>query len=66
VTAQQLREAFPWNEAPRCLVHDRDSVFSACATTTAAISIEEIRTAPRSPWQKLWVIGTENDLPFAA
>ena len=23
-TAQQLREAFPWNEAPRYLVHDRD------------------------------------------
>src|SRR5262245_31383664 len=22
-TAQQLREALPWNESPRCLVHDR-------------------------------------------
>src|SRR5262249_51223925 len=28
-TAQQLREAFPWNEAPRFLVHDRDSAFYA-------------------------------------
>src|SRR5262249_28287058 len=26
-TAQQLREAFPWDEAPRYLVHDRDSAF---------------------------------------
>src|SRR5262249_52457886 len=26
-TAQQLREAFPWNEAPRYLVRDRDGVL---------------------------------------
>jgi hypothetical protein len=26
-TAQQLREAFSWDEAPRYLVHDRDSAF---------------------------------------
>jgi putative transposase len=34
-TAQQLREAFPWNEAPRYLVHDRDSAFHAWTTTAA-------------------------------
>jgi hypothetical protein len=51
-TAQQLREAFPWNEAPRYLVRDRDSAFCAWTTTAAAIGIEEILTAPRSPWQK--------------
>ncbi len=50
-TAQQLREAFPWNEAPRYLVRDRDSAFSAWTTTTAAIGIDEVLTAPRSPWQ---------------
>jgi putative transposase len=49
-TAQQLREAFPWNEAPRYLVHDRDS-FYAWKTTASAIDIEEVLTAPRSPWQ---------------
>src|SRR5262249_47971422 len=49
--AQQLREAFPWNEAPHYLVHDRDAAFSAWATTAAAIGIEEVLTAPRSPWQ---------------
>lgn len=53
-TAQQLREAFPWNETPRYLVHDRDSAFSAWATTAAAIGTEEILTAPRSPWQNAY------------
>jgi len=60
-TAQQLREAFPWNEAPRYLVRDRDSAFSAWTTTAAAIGIEEILTAPRSPWQNAYaerVIGS--------
>jgi putative transposase len=38
-TAQQLREAFPWNEAPRYLVHDRDWAFYAWTTTAAAIGI---------------------------
>jgi hypothetical protein len=52
-TAQQLREAFPWNEAPRYLFRDRDSAFYAWTTTAAAIGIEEILTAPRSPWQRL-------------
>jgi hypothetical protein len=31
-TAQQLREAFPWNDVPRYLVRDRDAVFHAWAT----------------------------------
>jgi putative transposase len=50
-TAQQLREAFPWNEGPGDLIRDRDSAFHAWTTTAAAMGIEEIRTAPRSPWQ---------------
>ena len=53
-TAQQLREAFPWNEAPRYLVRDRDSAFYAWTTTAAASGIEEILTAPRSPWQNAY------------
>src|SRR5215831_6194833 len=53
-TAQQLREAFPWNEAPRYLVHDRDSAFHAWSTTAAAIGIEEVLTAPRSPRQNAY------------
>src|SRR5438552_13369261 len=25
--ARQITEAFPWNEAPRCLIRDRDQVY---------------------------------------
>ena len=51
-TAQQLRNAFPENEAPHYLLHDRDSVFAHVATTLEGMNIQEVRTAPRSPWQK--------------
>jgi putative transposase len=54
-TAQQLRNAFPGNEAPRYLQHDRDAVFAAVATTTAAMNIQAVRTAARSPWQNAYV-----------
>ena len=50
-TAQQLREAFPDEEAPRFLRHDRDSAFAAVRSTIDGMGIREIRTAPRSPWQ---------------
>jgi transposase InsO family protein len=53
-TAQQLREAFPWDHAPRYLVHDRDSAFHAWATAAAAMGIEEVLTAVRSPWQNAY------------
>ena len=48
-TTQQRRETFLWTEAPRCLVHDRDSAFYAWTTTAAAIGIEEVHAAPCSP-----------------
>src|SRR4030095_5207694 len=54
-TAQQLRNAFPENEAPRYLLHDRDSVFAHVATTLEGMNIQEIQTAPRSPWQNAYV-----------
>ena len=53
-TAQQLREAFPWDDAPRYLVHDRDTAFHAWATTAPAIGIDEVITAARSPWQNAY------------
>jgi putative transposase len=53
-TAQQLREAFPWDEAPRYLVHDRDTAFQAWATTAPALGIDEVITAVRSPWQNAY------------
>ena len=60
-TAQQLREAFPLNEAPKDLIHDRDTAFRAWATTAPAIGINEVITAVRSPWQNAYaerVIGS--------
>ena len=30
--ARQLTEAFPWNEAPRYLVRDRDQVYGTIVT----------------------------------
>ena len=54
-TAQQLREAFPWDEAPRYLIHDRDHAFTGLEATANAMGIEEVLTAPRAPWQNAFV-----------
>jgi transposase InsO family protein len=50
-TAQQLREAFPDNNVPRFLLHDRDSVFTAVHATIDGMGIQDVRTAPHAPWQ---------------
>jgi len=55
-TAQQLRHAFPWDTAPRFLLRDRDSCYgSEFGETIKALNIEEILSAPRSPWQNAYV-----------
>ncbi|HEX7139411.1 MAG TPA: integrase core domain-containing protein [Vicinamibacterales bacterium] len=54
-TAQQFRDAFPWDEAPRYLIRDRDHAFQAVKATVEVIGIEEVLTAPRSPWQNAYV-----------
>lgn len=54
-TAQQLREACPWGEAPRYLVRDRDHAFTDWAETAKAMDIDELVTAPRSPWQNAYM-----------
>src|ERR1700720_4243527 len=54
-TAQQLREAFPWNDAPRYLLHDRDHAFDRLGATAKVMGIEEVLTAPRAPWQNPFV-----------
>ena len=51
-TAQQLREALPWKEAPRYLIRDRDGAFEDLETTARAMGIHEVLAAPHSPWQK--------------
>lgn len=49
---QQLREAFPYDEAPRFLIFDRDAKFSQnVIAILEGMGIEPCRTAFRSPWQ---------------
>jgi transposase InsO family protein len=61
-TAQQLREAFPWDAAPRYLLRDRDRIFGKdFVDQVKAMGIKQVLSAPRSPWQRAYVervIGT--------
>jgi transposase InsO family protein len=61
-TAQQLREAFPFEQIPRYLLRDRDCIFGgAFRKHVNAMGIKEVLSAPRSPWQRAYVervIGT--------
>src|SRR4029434_9020539 len=54
-TAQELRNAFPNEECPAYLLHDRDGAFTGIAGTIAAMQIQDVVTAPRSPWQNAYV-----------
>jgi putative transposase len=54
-TAQQLRNAFPYEDCPAYLLHDRDGAFTGIAGTLAAMQIRDVVTAPRSPWQNAYV-----------
>jgi transposase InsO family protein len=50
--ARQITEAFPWNEAPRYMVRDRDRIYGAVVTRRLrAMGIRDRPTAPASPWQ---------------
>jgi putative transposase len=68
-TGQQRREAFPFDQIPRYLPRDRDEIFGfeftrqvkAAATSyngydqSPSVGIEEVLSAPRSPWQRAYV-----------
>jgi transposase InsO family protein len=50
--ARQITEAFPWNEAPRYLVRDRDQVYGTVVIRRLrAMGIRDKPVAPGSPWQ---------------
>src|SRR5580704_932700 len=50
--ARQITEAFPWDEAPRYLIRDRDSSYGVVVRKRIrAMGIRDRPTAPRSPWQ---------------
>jgi hypothetical protein len=47
--AQQLREAFPWNEAPGYLIRDRDGIYGGAVTRRLrAMGIRDKPIAPGS------------------
>ena len=51
-TTQQIVEAFPWGDVPRYLLRDRDGVYGRYFRDRGVdMGIEEVMTAPRSPWQ---------------
>ena len=60
--AQQITEAFPWTEAPRYLVRDRDAIYGAAVTRRLrAMGIRDKPIAAGSPWQNSFaerLIGT--------
>jgi len=55
-TAQQLREAWPWDTAPRFVIRDRDAIYGPdVRRTVQQIGIKEVLTAHRCPWQNPFV-----------
>ncbi|MBC8167884.1 MAG: DDE-type integrase/transposase/recombinase, partial [Bryobacteraceae bacterium] len=55
-TAQQLREAFPWDSAPHYLLRDRDRIFGHdFVRQVKAMGIKQVLSAPGSPWQRAYV-----------
>ena len=50
--AGQVTDAFPWDEAPRHLIRDRDGALGvAYIRRIRAMGIRDHPAAPRSPWQ---------------
>src|ERR1700716_3553666 len=50
--ARQMTEAFPWDDAPKYLIRDRDRIYGAVVTRRLrAMGIRDKPTAPASPWQ---------------
>src|SRR5580704_13717903 len=55
-TMQQMREAFPWDHGCRYLLRDRDAIYGGdWLAMTKGMGMEEVLTAPRSPWQNPYV-----------
>ena len=50
--AQQIVEAFPYDQSPRFLLRDRDGTYGELFQERVKhMGIEEVLIAPRSPWQ---------------
>src|SRR6202035_4561424 len=50
--ARQITEAFPWNDAPRYMIRDRDRIYGALSPRRLrAMGIRDRPITPASPWQ---------------
>ena len=64
-TSQQLMEAFSFDSVPRYLLRDRDAIYSeAVRRRIKGLGIEEVVTAPRSPWQNPFCEPVPGELPI--
>ena len=55
-TAQQIVEAFPEETAPEYMMRDRDGIYGDYfRRRVESFGIEEVLSAPRSPWQNPYV-----------
>ena len=64
---QQLREAFPYQSAPRFLIFDRDAKYGLeVPIAVRSMAMRPIRTSFRSPWQngiaERWIESCRRDL----
>jgi transposase InsO family protein len=64
---QQLREAFPFDQAPRYVICDRDGKYGwEVPAALAGLGVKPVRTAPRAPWQngvaERWVGSVRREL----
>jgi hypothetical protein len=62
-----LRDAFPYDSAPRYLIFDRDSIFSAAVVGFInAMGTKSVRISYRSPWQngtaERWILSCRLEL----
>jgi transposase InsO family protein len=54
--AQQIVEAFPFEEAPRFMLRDRDGIYGKdFQDRVEHMGIKEVLIAPRAPWQNPYV-----------
>src|SRR5664280_2024772 len=66
-TVQQLREAFPYDSAPRFLLFDHDAKYGLeVPASIRSLKMTPVRTSIRSPWQngvaERWVGSCRRDL----
>ncbi|MEA2061730.1 MAG: hypothetical protein U9P10_14765 [Thermodesulfobacteriota bacterium] len=54
--AQQIVEACPWDTLPKYLLRDRDGIYGEYFQSRIQnMGINEVKTAPQSPWQNPYV-----------